>query len=746
MSFKNKVSNYFFDYINKSMPPISETEQDAINAGDTWIEANLFQGNMDWDSLKEQGKNELSEEEKYFIDNQVVTLCNMINDYEINKAGDLPKEIWNYLKQERFFSMIIPKSYGGLEFSAYANSTIVAKIASVSCAVAVTVMVPNSLGPGELLMNYGTKEQQDKWLPRLANGTDIPCFALTSPSAGSDAGALSDKGVVVEREVNGENVLGIELNFSKRYITLAPVATLMGLAFKLYDPNKLLGDKEEYGITCALIPTDHKGIDNSNKHLPMNLAFMNGPIFGENVFIPIDWIIGGREQAGKGWRMLVECLSAGRGISLPALSSAMTHSSYRTVAAYSYLRKQFGLSIGKFEGIEEGLARIAGFNYIVEATRKLTTYSLDIGHHPSVITAITKYHTTELARKCITDSMDIHAGKGIIQGKNNYLNNGYLGMPIAITVEGANILTRNLMIFGQGSLRCHPYLLKEMDALGIENKEEAKEKFEEVFWDHVSNTSKQCGKSFMHGLTLGLFEKSASRTKFKSYYKKLNRMSRALSVVSDFSLLILGGGLKRKEYLSARLGDVLSFLYMASAVLKYAEHNDTEADKIHAQWALEYLLSEMSTSMNEFFDNFPNQLIAYKMRLLTYPLGLNYKKPNHSLSQKMIEFMYDSSSEFINRLTDLSVITGEHNPVAKVEEAFRSVQSNVEIEKKILHAQKEGLLEKTSILNDVLLEAVNKNIISEEEKIKLESSEKLRWDIINVDHVKKDFNIKSNLL
>jgi acyl-CoA dehydrogenase len=737
MSFKNKVSNYFFDYISKSMPPISETEQDAINAGDTWIDANLFQGNMDWQSLKEQGSNILTEDEQSFINNQVLTLCDMINDYEINEQGDLPNEIWEFLKQEKFFSMIIPKNYGGLEFSAYANSTIVAKIASVSCAVAVTVMVPNSLGPGELLMNYGTKEQQDKWLPRLANGTDIPCFALTSPSAGSDAGALSDTGIVMEREINGEKVLGIELNFNKRYITLAPVATLMGLAFKLYDPNKLLGEKEDLGITCALIPTDQEGIDNSNKHLPMNLAFMNGPIFGDNVFIPIDSIIGGKEQAGKGWRMLVECLSAGRGISLPALSAAMTHSSYRTVGAYSYLRKQFGLSIGKFEGVEEGLARIAGYNYIVEATRKLTTYSLDIGHHPSVITAITKYHTTELARKCITDSMDIHAGKGIIQGKNNYLNNGYLGIPIAITVEGANILTRNLMIFGQGSLRCHPYLLKEMDALSIENKEEAQEKFEEVFWDHVSNTAKQCSKSFAHGLSFGLFENSAKKTKFKSYYKKLNRMSRALAVVSDFSLLILGGSLKRKEYLSARLGDVLSYLYMSSAVLKYAEENDTKADQLHANWALDYLLNEMSTALNEFFDNFPNRIVAHKMKFITFPFGLNYKKPSHKLSQDIIESMYDTENGFRDRLTELSVTIGEHNPVRKVEEAFRAVKSNVHIEKKILNAQKEGLLNKVSILDTVLIEAVNKNIITEEEKLELEKSEILRWDIINVDHVKK---------
>jgi alkylation response protein AidB-like acyl-CoA dehydrogenase len=737
MSVKSKISNNFFNYIKKSMPPISETERDAIEAGDTWIESDLFQGNMDWNALNNQSNNKLSEEEENFINNQVKVLCNMINDYEINQEGDLPLEIWDYLKKEKFFSMIIPKNYGGLEFSAYANSTIVSKIASVSCAVAVTVMVPNSLGPGELLMKYGTEEQKDKWLPRLSSGKDIPCFALTGPAAGSDAGAIPDKGIVKEKEINGEKVLGIELNFSKRYITLAPVATLMGLAFKMYDPEGLLGDVKDLGITCALIPTSHEGIDNSNKHIPMNLAFMNGPIFGENVFIPVDWIIGGREKAGKGWRMLVECLSAGRGISLPALSAATSQSIYRTTSAYTFLRKQFGVSIGKFEGVEEALARISGFNYIIEATRRLTTYSLDVGYHPSVVTAITKYHTTELARKCVNDSMDIHGGKGIIQGKSNYLNNGYQGMPIAITVEGANILTRNLMIFGQGSLRCHPYLLKEMETLENDDIEQAKFDFEEIFFEHVKYTSSQSAKALLSGLSLGIFENTPNKTKYKKYYKKLNRMSRSLSIVSDFSLLMLGGALKRKEYLSARLGDILSYLYMSAAVLKYAEKNDTKEDCLHAQWALDYLLHEMGVSLREFFNNFPSKIVSYKMKFLTYPLGIGLKMPSHKLSQRIVHSMYNKNSEFRDRLTELSHIEGEHNPIANVEKAFQEVLNNLDIEKKIIQAQKEGLLEKTLILENVTEEAVSKNVISNEEKDKLTSSENLRWSVINVDHVKK---------
>jgi alkylation response protein AidB-like acyl-CoA dehydrogenase len=738
MSIKKNISNYFYNYIQKSMPPISETEKEAIHAGDTWIDSNLFQGNMDWDSLIKDEHNTLSKEETEFLNNQVKSLCEMINDYEINEEGDLPTEIWSYLKKEKFFSMIIPKSYGGLEFSSYANSTIVAKIASVSCAVAVTVMVPNSLGPGELLMKYGTEEQKNKWLPRLSSGQEIPCFALTAPAAGSDAGAIPDKGIVCEKEINGEKVLGIELNFNKRYITLAPVSTLMGLAFKMFDPDNLIGDKKELGITCALIPTNHEGIDNSYKHLPMNIAFMNGPIFGENVFIPLDWIIGGQKMAGKGWKMLVECLSAGRGISLPALSSATAQTVYKTTSAYSYIRKQFGTSIGRFEGVEEALSRIAGLNYIIESTRRLTTHSLDIGFHPSVITAITKYHTTEMARQCVNDSMDIHAGKGIIQGKGNYLRNGYLGMPIAITVEGANILTRNLMIFGQGSLRCHPYLLDEMEALEIENKEESKDKFEELFYKHLKHTATQSTKGFLHGLSLGIFEGSPKNTKYKKYYKKLNRMSRALSISSDFALLVLGGNLKRKEYLSSRLGDMLSYLYMSAAVLKYAEKENTQADYDHASWAIEYLLHKMSVSFDEFLNNFPSKIVSIKIKTLTYPFDLNFRMPEHKLNQKLIKHMFDGNEDsFRNKISHLCVTEGKHNPVTKVEEAFVSVYNNVELEAKITKAQRAGLLEKTTIISEVLDEAVLKEIITNEEKEKLLVSEKLRWEVINVDYIKK---------
>ncbi len=735
---KKIISNFALNYIKKTMPPISDTERDAINAGDTFLDAQIFQSNIDYKYIQDNKLNTLSEEEENFINNQVSKLCEMIKDFDIIENKDLPNEIWEYLKKEKFFSMIIPKEYGGLEFSAYANSTIVATIASVSSSVAVTVMVPNSLGPGELLMKYGTEEQKNKWLPRLSNGTDIPCFALTAPAAGSDAGSIPDTGIVMYKNINGEEKLGINLNFSKRYITLAPVATIMGLAFKMYDPNKILSDKEDLGITCALIPTNHEGIDNSNRHRAMDLAFMNGPIFGKDVFIPLDYIIGGQEYIGKGWRMLVECLSAGRGISLPALSAATAQTAYRTTSAYSYLRKQFGLSINKFEGIEESLAKIAGFNYIIEATRRLTTHIIDEGYHPSVITAITKYHTTELARKALTEAMDIQAGKAIIQGESNYFKNGYLGMPIAITVEGANILTRNLMIFGQGSLRCHPYLLEEMDYLEKELDDKLKKEFSNLFWKHVGYSTKNGLKSILHNISGHWFEKSPNKTKFKSYYKNISQMSRTLAFTADISLLYLGGNLKRKEYLSARLGDLLSYIYMSLAVLKYAEKYNTEADIYHADWALQYLNFEMQKSFDEYLKNFPSSFISSIVKLTTRTLGVNYEMPKHTLNQKLCSFMLDNKEDsFRNRLSHLSYKKGQYNPVTVVEDAFIAVLNNKDIENKILNAQKEGKIKKHPILSEVVEDAFKLNIISNEDKNKILYSEELRWKVINVDHFKK---------
>ncbi|NNE63992.1 MAG: acyl-CoA dehydrogenase, partial [Gammaproteobacteria bacterium] len=472
--------------IKKVLPPMSETERDAIEAGTVWWESELFRGAPDWSRLRSYQKPRLTEEEQAFVDGPVEKLCEMIDDWDItHNLMDLPESIWQFLKDNRFFGMIIPKEYGGLEFSAYGHSAVVTKISARSISVGVTVMVPNSLGPAELLMHYGTKSQKDYYLPRLASGEEIPCFALTGPSAGSDAGAIPDSGIICKGEFEGKEVLGLRLNWEKRYITLGPVATVLGLAFKAYDPEGLLGGEEELGITCALIPTSTKGITIGNRHFPMNSAFQNGPNTGEDVFIPMNYIIGGQDNIGKGWRMLVESLSAGRGISLPAVGVAAGKGCSRTTGAYARIRHQFNTSIGKFEGVEEALARIGGMSYMMDAGRLLTLSALDSGEKPSVVTAILKYYNTEHMRQVINDAMDIHGGRGVCMGPSNYIARSYQSIPVGITVEGANILTRSMIIFGQGAIRCHPYLVKEMESAAMIDQSAGERAFDRALSGHM---------------------------------------------------------------------------------------------------------------------------------------------------------------------------------------------------------------------------------------------------------------------
>ena len=498
---KDKITRPIFKMFKSVLPPMSQTEKEALEAGDVWWDAELFKGNPNWNELLNYKKPELTAEEQSFVDNQVETVCNMVSDWDINfKDKDLPKEAWDYLKNEGFWGLIIPKAYGGKEFSAFAHSTIVCKLSTRSSVLGITTMVPNSLGPAELLLHYGTEEQKNYYLPRLAKGTDIPCFALTGPKAGSDAGAIPDNGIVCKGEFEGKEVIGIRVTWDKRYITLAPVATVLGLAFKMYDPDGLIGDKEDIGITVALIPTSHKGVEIGDRHHPMGQAFMNGPTRGKDVFIPMDWIVGGQDYAGKGWRMLVECLSAGRGISLPSSSAATAKIAYRATGAYSVLREQFKTQIGKFEGVEEALARIAGETYQMEAARIMTAGAVDLGVKPSVVTAIAKYHMTESARSILNDAMDIHGGRGVIMGERNYISTGYMSMPISITVEGANILTRNLMIFGQGAVRCHPFVFREMQAANNESEQQGVDEFDSLFFRHIGYGL----SNFIRTLTLGL--------------------------------------------------------------------------------------------------------------------------------------------------------------------------------------------------------------------------------------------------
>ncbi|WP_445766362.1 acyl-CoA dehydrogenase [Rheinheimera sp.] len=732
---RNLITKPVFTVFKKILPPLSDTEREAMEAGDVWWDGELFKGKPDWQKLHSFPKPELSAEEQAFMDNQVETLLQMLDDYQIvQEQRDLPKEVWDFVKREGFFAMIIPKAYGGREFSAIANSTIVSRIATRSLTAAVTVMVPNSLGPGELLMHYGTQAQKDFWLPSLANGTDVPCFALTGPEAGSDAGGIPDTGVVCQGEHDGKQVLGIRLNWDKRYITLAPVATVLGLAFKLYDPEKLLGDKQELGITCALIPTSHKGVQIGDRHFPMNMAFMNGTTYGKDVFIPLDWIIGGPDYAGRGWRMLVECLSAGRGISLPALATATGHLAARMTGAYGYVRQQFGMSIGKFEGVQESLARIGGLNYSLEAMRVMTAGAIDMNLSPSVVTAIAKYHMTEMSRTLMNDAFDIHAGRAIQVGPKNYLAHGYMGIPISITVEGANILTRNLMIFGQGATRCHPYVLAELEAAANPDAEQGLKQFDSLLLKHVGFAIGNTFGALWQGLTAGVFNSAPVSGETAKYYKQLTRMSRALALSADVSMLMLGGELKRREMLSARLGDVLSQLYIASAVLKFYEDSGRQqCDLPFVHYSLQRALFEIGRAFDGFFANFPNRVVARVLKTLVFPFGIGYKLPNDEVAIQICEAL-SKPGVVRDRLTHLCYIGADENDATGLmESAFVAMHNAQPLMKKIYQAQREGKLARKLPLLQTIELAQEAEVITAAEAEQLIKMNTLRFSAISVD-------------
>ena len=732
---RNLITKPVFGIFKKILPPLSDTEREAMEAGDVWWDGDLFQGKPDWKKLHAIPKAELSAEEQAFMDNEVDTLLKMLDDYKIvQEQRDLPPEVWQYIKDNGFFAMIIPKSYGGREFSAIANSTIVSRIATRSLTAAVTVMVPNSLGPGELLMHYGTQEQKDRWLPGLAAGKEVPCFALTGPEAGSDAGGIPDTGVICKGQFEGQEVLGIRLNWDKRYITLAPVATVLGLAFKLYDPDNLLGEKTELGITCALIPTSHEGVQIGDRHFPMNMAFMNGTTYGKDVFIPIDWIIGGPDYAGRGWRMLVECLSAGRGISLPALATATGHLATRMTGAYSYVRQQFGMAIGKFEGVQESLARIGGLTYSLEAMRVMTAGSIDMNLSPSVVTAIAKYHMTEMSRTLMNDAFDIHAGRAIQIGPKNYLAHGYMGIPISITVEGANILTRNLMIFGQGATRCHPYVLAELEAAANPDAEQGLKQFDSLLMKHVGFAIGNTFGALWQGLTAGAFNSAPVSGETAKYYKQLSRMSRALALSADFSMLILGGELKRREMLSARLGDVLSQLYIASAVLKFYEDSGRQqCDLPFVHYNLQRSLFEIGRAFDGFFANFPSRIIARVLRTLVFPFGIGYKMPSDAVAQQICEAL-SKPNTLRDRLTHLCYMgKDEDDATGLMENAFVAMYNAQPLLKKISQAQKAGQLPRKQPLEHTIVQAQDASIITAEEAQQLNRMNELRFSAISVD-------------
>ncbi|SFC66459.1 acyl-CoA dehydrogenase [Pseudoalteromonas denitrificans] len=727
-----------FKIFKRILPPLSQTEREAMEAGDIWWDGELFKGSPDWQVLHNYPKPSLSEKENTFLNNQVNTLCNMLDDYKIvHETKDLPPEVWQYLKNEGFFSLIIPESYGGKDFSAIANSTIVSRIATRSLSAAVTVMVPNSLGPGELLMHYGTEEQKEYWLPQLANGSQVPCFALTGPEAGSDAGSIPDTGVVCEGEINGETVVGIKLNWSKRYITLAPVASVLGLAFKMYDPDGLLGEQEDIGITCALIPTDHKGVEIGERHNPMAMAFMNGTTYGKDVFIPLNWIIGGPDFAGKGWRMLVECLSAGRGISLPALATATGHVCSKMTGAYAYVRKQFGLSIGQFEGVQQSLARIGGFTYSLEAMRTMTAGAIDLKISPSVVTAIAKYHMTEMSRTIINDALDIHGGKGIQLGPNNYLGHAYMGMPISITVEGANILTRNLMIFGQGATRCHPYVLKEMFAANEDDFDKGLQTFDDLLTKHILFALTNAGAAIGHGLTQSIFCKAPVSGPTAKYYKQLTRMSRSLAICTDVAMLRLGGDLKRREMISARLGDVLSQLYIASSVLKrYEDEGRQQADLPFVHYSLEHCLYQIGQAFDGFFENFPSKIFSFILKRLVFPWGNHYQQVMDDTCKDVCTHMLQPGV-MRNRLSHLCH-EGDSGGMHIMENAFLAMHQCEALFSKLQLAKKEEKLEANLSMTEMIEQAKSIELITEHEAEKMLAANELRMSAISVDNFAKN--------
>lgn len=626
------VTQLLFRMAKSMIPPMSETEQIAIDAGDTWWEKTFFSGKPDWNAFSKFDFSTLSEAEQAFLDDEVDGLCALIDDWQIcHELKDLPNEVWQFMKEKGFFGLVIAPEYGGKGFSAAAHSAIVLKIATRSMTAAVTVMVPNSLGPAELLHHYGTDEQKTHYLPRLAQGKEVPCFGLTSSHAGSDAGSMIDEGVVCQGLYQGQKVLGIRLNFEKRYITLAPVATLIGLAFKLKDPEHLLSDEVDRGITLALLPRETAGLEVGSRHVPLNVPFMNGPLRGQDVFIPIDQVIGGQDRVGQGWMMLMECLSIGRSISLPAVGAANAAMSALNASAYAAIRKQFKLPIVKFEGVESKLGRIGGLAYAIEAMRKLTYSAVDAGLKPAICSAIAKYHMTEMSRLILNDAMDIQGGKAIIMGPGNDLGRIYQGVPIGITVEGANILTRNLIIFGQGSVRCHPSLLALFQSIKDDNAKAFGRVIYRFLGGAISNYCRAAWTGFCAGKNC-----SVPDSEFKSYYQQVSRMSSALAIAADAALLLLGGALKRKENLSARLGDVLSMLTIAGAVLKQWETSkDKIAEKAAAQWALDHCLYEAQEALYGFYRHFPNRLVAWVLKRKCFVWGRPYMPPSDYLSHQV---------------------------------------------------------------------------------------------------------------
>jgi acyl-CoA dehydrogenase len=733
-------TNHVLALYRRILPDMSQTEKEAIDAGTVWWDADLFSGRPDWDKLLAVRAPRLSPEEQAFLDGPVEELCAMCNDWQItHELQDLPPHVWQYIKDKGFLGMIIPKKYGGLGFSALAHSAVVMKLATRSSTAAISVMVPNSLGPAELLLHYGTDEQKDHYLPRLAKGLEIPCFALTSPEAGSDAASIPDYGVVCKGTWQGKEVLGMRVTWDKRYITLGPVATLLGLAFRLYDPEHLLGDKEDLGITCALVATNTQGVNIGRRHLPLNAAFQNGPNNGKDVFMPLDWIIGGKEYAGKGWMMLMGCLAAGRAISLPTSSVGGVKALTRFTGAYARVRAQFKTPIGKLEGVEEALGRIAAHCYMMDATRIMTAGAVDLGEKPAVLSAIAKYHMTERARLCVNDAMDIHGGKGICLGPNNWVGRGYQLTPVGITVEGANILTRTLIIFGQGAIRAHPYVLREMRAAKEMTGAEASREFDEALTSHIGHVLRNGVRTFIYGLTHAAFApvpRSAS-PELTHYYRNVSRLSTAFAFLADISMLAMGGALKRKEKISGRLGDVLSMMYLVSATLKHYEDVRIREDLPLVRWSVRDALYHAQQAIDTILSNFPVKALATFLRWIIFPLGTPWRPPLDSRNRECAAIALEAGAAR-DRLTAGMYVPKGDDATGRLEAAFVATIACEAIDEKLRKAVKKGKV----VVHpgaDVGLLAKDKGLITAEEYAQWQKKEVLRKSVIKVDDFPQDF-------
>lgn len=733
------LSDPMLGWFRKVLPQVSQTEQEALDAGTVWWDGDLFSGRPDWRRLLAFPKPTLTAEEQAFMDGPVEELCAMLDDWEVShELNDLPPHAWQYIKDRGFLGMIIPKQYGGLGFSALAHSAVVTKLATRSATGTVSVMVPNSLGPAELLLHYGTEAQKNHYLPRLAKGLEMPCFALTGPDAGSDAGSIPDFGIVCHGMHEGREVLGMRVTWEKRYITLGPIATLLGLAFRLYDPDHLLGQDEDVGITLALIPTKHPGVNIGRRHFPLNGSFMNGPNSGKDVFIPMDWVIGGRERVGQGWRMLMECLAAGRSISLPSSSTGLLKLCARATGAYGRIRSQFKTPVARFEGVEEAIARIGGHTYVIDAAREMTAGAVDLGEKPSVVSAIMKYHATERGRIAINDAMDVHGGKGICLGPNNYLGRAYQQIPIGITVEGANILTRSMIIFGQGAIRCHPYVLREIAATREPDAAKASVEFDAALWGHVRFVVANFVRAVGHGVTGSVFAGSAGDAHTARYYRQLSRLSAALAFSADVAMLVLGGSLKRREKLSARLGDVLSQLYLASATLKrYEDDGRPEADLPLVYWGLQDCLHRAEEAFAGLVENFPSRPMAWLIRLAAFPLGRGLRAPDDRLGGEVTRLLSEPSAARDRLTRGMFIRKDEADPVGRLEVALDLVVPAEAVEAKLRAAAKAGVLHGRT--NDERrASALSQGIITAEEAALLDRFKRVQRACIMVDDFPRD--------